>query len=241
MASRPKLSLQVGASPRSQSPRYRDQQLQSSTLSPAELLSIDLRQRVQNVEAEARDLQLQRRLSEVKAQARLVEETKQEVEEEFLRCRQVIDQTYASVIGGESWWLRERARRVADTHEWEERERLRRARQLEEWNLEDQRRLAVEERERRKRLVEVRRTMQIYLHRVQCAPLGMLPRNVTGIHWHARAADFPYSLAHTALMHQFLCDCTIMCTSTNSQTPRIPMAPGVTFRLGMRKTQSTGG
>ena len=89
-------------------------------------------------------------------EARQVAETKQEVELEFSRCRDVIDQAYSSVLDSKGWWLQERARREADTTAWEERERQRRVRQQDEWDHEDRRLMADEEQDRRRRLMEVR-------------------------------------------------------------------------------------
>ena len=80
------------------------------------------------------------------------------MEAEFLRCRDVIDQAYTTVLGGddsEGWWMQERARREMDVKAWEEREMIRRAQQLKDWEMEDRRRLEAEEHERRQRLVEL--------------------------------------------------------------------------------------
>ena len=68
------------------------------SLSPTESLATDLARRLAEVEAEAKRAELARRVNDVDAEALLVQQTKREVEEEFMRCRRTMERAYSSVL-----------------------------------------------------------------------------------------------------------------------------------------------
>ena len=66
--------------------------------SPTQSISADMARRLAAVEAETKSAELARRLADVQAEARLVAQTKQEVNIEFMRCKQTIERAYHNAL-----------------------------------------------------------------------------------------------------------------------------------------------